>query len=74
MDVCLAVPPPVRIDDVEQFKRATEQKLRGIRCPHHRQPPRLRFEGSSLHDININLSGCCQKLMTMANSAIIQPR
>jgi hypothetical protein len=62
------------MDEVEQFKRATEQKLHGIRCPDHRQPPRLRFEGSSLHDININLSGCCRKLMTMANEAIIQPR
>ena len=74
MDVCLAAPPPVWIDEVEQFKRTTEQKLQGIRCPDHRRPPRLRFEGSSLHDITINLSGCCQKLMTMANLAIIQPR
>ena len=58
---------------MEQFKRATEQKLHGISCPDHRQPPRLRFEGSSLRDITVNLSGCCQKLMMLANSAIIQP-
>jgi len=62
------------MDEVEQFKQATERKLRGIRCPDHRQAPRLRFDGSSLRDISINLSGCCQKLMTLANSAIIQPR
>jgi hypothetical protein len=26
---------------VERFKQATEEKLRDIRCPEHRQPPRL---------------------------------
>ena len=58
------------MDSVEQFKRATERKLDGLRCPDHRQPPRLRINGSSLRDITINLRGCCQKLMTLANSAI----
>lgn len=62
------------MDSVEQFKHATEQKLDGVRCPDHQKPPRLRFDGSSLHDITINISGCCQKLMTLANTAITQPR
>ncbi len=55
---------------VERFKQATEEKLRDVRCPEHRQPPRLRFQGTSLRDITISLSGCCQKVMALANSRI----
>jgi len=55
---------------VERFKQATEEKLRDVRCPEHRQAPRLRFQGTSLRDISISISGCCQKLMDLANYRI----
>jgi hypothetical protein len=57
-------------DSVELFKRRTAQKLAGVCCPRHRQAPRLRFEGSGLKDITVSLSGCCPKLMELANQAI----
>jgi hypothetical protein len=55
---------------VERFKQLTKEKLRGVRCPDHRQPPRLHFSGTSLRDVTISLSGCCEKLMGMANARI----
>jgi hypothetical protein len=55
---------------VEQFKQATEDKLRDVRCPEHHLPPRLRFHGTSLRDIGISLSGCCPKVMDLANAAM----
>jgi len=55
---------------VERFKQSTKNKLRGLRCPDHRQPPRLHFSGGSLRDITISMSGCCQKLMEIANARI----
>ncbi len=55
---------------VERFKQATEEKLRDVRCPEHRQTPRIRFHGTSLRDISISLSGCCQKVMELANQRI----
>ena len=58
---------------VERFKQATEDKLRDVRCPDHHQPPRLRFHGTSLRDITISLSGCCPKLMEIANARIGSP-
>jgi 5'-3' exonuclease len=58
---------------VERFKQATEEKLRDIRCPEHRQPPRLRFHGTSLRDITISLSGCCYRVMEIANARIGSP-
>ena len=58
---------------VERFKRATEEKLRDVRCPEHHQPPRIRFHGTSLRDITISLSGCCSKLMEIANARIGSP-
>ncbi len=59
-------------DAVQEFKQRTEDKLRGIRCPDHRQPPRLKFRGSTLRDVSIQMSGCCDKLIKMANRAIAQ--
>jgi hypothetical protein len=52
---------------VERFKQSTREKLRGVRCPEHHQPPRLHFHGESLREITISLSGCCARLMQLAN-------
>lgn len=55
---------------VEQFKQSTKDRLRGLRCPDHHQPPRLHFQGTSLRDTTISMSGCCEKLMALANARI----
>jgi hypothetical protein len=55
---------------VERFKESTRDKLRGIRCPDHHQPPRLHFQGESLDEITISLSGCCAQLMQLANARV----
>jgi hypothetical protein len=55
---------------VEDFKAQTASKLLGTLCPEHHQAPRLRFSGSSLRDVSIHLSGCCDKLLDLANRAI----
>ena len=55
---------------VERFKQSTREKLRGVRCPEHHQPPRLHFHGESLHEITISLSGCCVRLMQLANARV----
>jgi hypothetical protein len=55
---------------LERFKQATKDKLVGVRCPDHRQSPRLHFQGASLGDISISMSGCCSKLMELANARI----
>jgi hypothetical protein len=59
---------------VERFKQSTEDKLRDVRCPDHRQAPRIRFKGSSLREISISLTGCCAKVMEIANARIGAPR
>ncbi len=55
---------------VERFKQATEEKLRDVRCPDHHQPPRVRFQGDSLRNITVSLSGCCSRVMEIANARI----
>lgn len=55
---------------VERFKQLTRDKLRGVRCPHHHQPPRIHFRGESLRDTTISLTGCCERLMELANARI----
>lgn len=60
-------------DPVEVFKDRTVAKLRDVRCPVHRQPPRVHFSGGSLREMTISLSGCCSTLIHMANKAIGTP-
>jgi hypothetical protein len=55
---------------VDRFKQSTREKLHGVRCPEHHQPPRLNFHGVSLDEITISLSGCCARLMELANARI----
>jgi hypothetical protein len=55
---------------IERFKQSTKAKLQGLRCPDHHQTPRVHFSGYSLRDINISMSGCCEKLMEVANARI----
>ena len=55
---------------VEEFKEKTARKIRDLRCPDHHQAPRLRFLGGTLRDINIQMSGCCEKLIGLANEKI----
>jgi hypothetical protein len=57
---------------VDEFKERTASKLRDLSCPDHHQPPRLKFEGSSLKNINIRLSACCAKLIDLANRRIAE--
>jgi hypothetical protein len=66
----LSVFPSLDNAGVERFKQATEEKLRDVRCPDHRQAPRIRFHGTSLRDISISMTGCCAKVMEIANARI----
>ncbi|HML17130.1 MAG TPA: hypothetical protein VK419_08895 [Bryobacteraceae bacterium] len=56
--------------ELEEFKARTSRKVRDVLCPKHRQAPRLLFHGSSLKDISIQMSGCCEKLIEIANQKI----
>jgi hypothetical protein len=55
---------------MDDFKQQTGAKLRDVRCPKHRQSPRVKFRGSTLRDVTIQMSGCCETLIEMANKAI----
>ena len=57
-------------EQLEDFREHTAQKVRDLRCPVHGQPPRLRFQGSSLREISIQMSGCCNVLLNLANQRI----
>jgi len=58
------------LDQLDDFRERTAQKVRDLRCPIHGQSPRLRFQGSSLRDITIQMSGCCDTLLNLANQRI----
>ncbi len=57
---------------LQDFKQRTGDKLRGVRCPRHHQAPRILFRGSTLRDVSIQMSGCCETLIEMANRAIAE--
>ncbi len=63
-------PDPIAPDKVQEFKEWTALRIQDVRCPDHHQPPRLRFHGSSFRDVSIQMSGCCEKLIALANQKI----
>ena len=65
----LALPAP---DAVQEFKNQTLRKLAGVRCPRHQKAPRVEFRGSTLRDITIQMSACCDGLSEIANRAIAE--
>jgi hypothetical protein len=58
------------LEQVEDFRERTARKLRDLRCPLHGQTPRLRFQGATLRDVTIRMSGCCDTLLGLANQKI----
>ncbi len=56
-----------------EFKRRTADKLNGLRCPVHQRPPRIMFRGDSLREVSIQMSGCCEALLSLANRRIADP-
>ena len=58
------------LEQVEDFRERTARKLRGLRCPLHGQSPRLRFHGATLREVTVQMSGCCDTLLGLANQKI----
>jgi hypothetical protein len=73
VELVLARADSPRLEGLEEFKRRTALKVDGLRCPDHRQPPRLKFRGTSLRDVAVEMRACCAKLSAMANRAIAEP-
>jgi hypothetical protein len=57
---------------VSDFKQSTARKLENVRCPDHQQSPRLKFHGTTLREMTVQMSGCCSKLIAIANRAIAE--
>jgi hypothetical protein len=68
--VLTVAPPAVEAERIEDFKCRTRTKVEKVRCPIHHQPPRLHFRGTTLREMTISMSGCCDRLIEIANKAI----
>jgi hypothetical protein len=67
------VSPTATSETIEEFKRRTLDKLHDLRCPDHKQAPKLNFRGATLRDVSIQMSACCDKLADLANQKIAEP-
>lgn len=67
---CSRVRSTLEPTPIHDFKRATEYKLRDVYCPDHHQHPRVRVIGTSIRDATLSVTGCCDKLMAIANRAL----
>ena len=64
--------PPNPLQQVKEFEQRTAGKIRDLRCPIHGRAPRLRFQGTTLREVDIQMSGCCEQLIGLANRKIAQ--
>ena len=47
----------------KHLRDSIAEKLRGMKCPEHGSVPEVTAEGTSLDNLNWNISGCCGKLL-----------
>lgn len=59
-------------NSLEQFKKYTTDKIRDLYCPRHQKQPQVVFNGVSLKEVKVSMTGCCETLMELANKAIGQ--
>jgi hypothetical protein len=45
-------------------------QLRDVRCPEHRQPPRVTVVGQSTDQMDIKIEGCCERVVTAAERVL----
>jgi hypothetical protein len=65
----------VTVPDIEKavfrsVKESIEKKLAAVRCPEHRQPPRVTASGTSVSNLKWKVDGCCRKLIDATNRAL----
>ncbi|MEQ1885857.1 MAG: hypothetical protein ABL967_12405 [Bryobacteraceae bacterium] len=70
--ILMTAAAPIRLTErqVGEFKERTLEKVRDVTCPVHRQTPRVKFQGTTLRDMSIRMSACCDTLMAIANQKI----
>ena len=64
--------PSNPLQQVREFQERTAAKVRDLRCPIHGRAPRIRFRGNSLREVSIQMSGCCDELIGLANRKIAE--
>ena len=57
-------------DRVREFQQRTLAKVSELKCPIHKESPKVQFNGHDLRDMTITMRGCCNRLLATANKAI----
>jgi hypothetical protein len=70
MSITIGKMPDIEKAAVHALKERIEKKLTAIRCADHHQAPRVTSTGTSLATIKWKVTGCCQKLIDKATTAL----
>lgn len=47
-----------------------KKSVQGIRCPEHGTSPTLKVKGRNLDNLNIEVTGCCEKLKELTTKKL----
>lgn len=67
---------PLKPDDPEQAARMQQivasisDRVDGLICPEHKEPPRFLCRGASIDELEMQIHGCCEKLVEMAENCL----
>jgi hypothetical protein len=57
---------PEQQDMMERVMETISARMEGVTCPDHNEAPRFLCSGESIDDLSIQIHGCCEKLVDMA--------
>lgn len=55
---------------LEDFANSICESLRGVKCAVHGEQPRIRCVGRRSDELNVEVSGCCEALITQATNKL----
>jgi len=64
---------PEQAEQVEQIVAAITDRVEGLLCPEHNEPPRFLCSGERLAELSLQIHGCCDELVEMAARCLTPP-
>ncbi len=55
---------------MQQIVASISDRVDGLVCPEHKEPPRFLCSGEKIDDLSLQIHGCCEKLVEMAENCL----
>lgn len=61
---------PEQATKMQQIVASISDRVDGLVCEEHKEPPRFLCTGENIDDLSLQVHGCCEKLVKMAENCL----